>query len=99
MTTTIAFLRACLQHPIAYHRVFAAVAGGATAGLLLSQLFYWSDKGSDTDGWIYKTQAGIEDETALTRWEQESARKSLRERGLVEEKKRGLPAKLYYRAD
>ena len=32
----------------------------------------------DADGWFYKTQKDIFDETALTRTEQETARKKLR---------------------
>jgi hypothetical protein len=67
---------------VAYHPSFAAIAGGVTAGLFLAQLFYWHDKGSDPDGWIYKTQAEWEEETGLSRWEQETARRRLRERGL-----------------
>jgi len=90
-------LRYLLQRPIAFHRVFADLAGGATGGLFLSQLFYWSDKGSDPDGWIYKTQAEWQEETALTRWEQERARKVLRELGILEEQRRDVPARLYYR--
>jgi len=84
---------------VAYHPSFAAIAGGVTAGLFLAQLFYWHDRGSDPDGWIYKTQAEWEEETGLSRWEQETARRRLRERGLVEEKLAGLPARLHYRLD
>ena len=83
--------------PIAYYRAFAAVAGGVTAGVFLSQLYYWHDRGRDPAGWIYKTQAEWEAETGLTRREQETARRKLRERGLVEEKLAGLPARLHYR--
>jgi hypothetical protein len=77
---------------VAYHPSFAA-------GLFLAQLFYWHDRGSDPDGWIYKTQAEWEEETGLSRWEQETARRRLRERGLVEEKLADLPARLHYRLD
>lgn len=86
-----------LARPIAFQVVFARVAGGAANGVFLSQLWHWHDKGWDTDGWIYKTQDDWEDETCLTRYEQESARKALRAKGLLEEKRQGLPAKLYYR--
>lgn len=94
---TAAQLRRLLQRPIAFHRIFADIAGNATGGLFLSQLFYWHDKGSDPDGWIYKTQAEWEAETALSRYEQERARAIMREKGLLEEERRGLPAKMYYR--
>jgi hypothetical protein len=96
--------RATVRHLIgrrvvAYHPSFAAIGGSVTAGLFLAQLFYWHDRGSDPDGWIYKTQAEWEEETGLSRWEQETARRRLRERGLVEEKLAGLPARLHYRLD
>jgi len=87
----------CLAHPVAFHRIFAKISGGAANGLFLSQLWYWRDKGHDAEGWIYKTQEDWEAETCLTRREQETARRALRERGLLEECKRGLPAKLFYR--
>jgi hypothetical protein len=90
-------LRYLLRRPIAFHRVFADLAGGATGGLFMSQLFYWSDKGADPDGWIYKTQDEWEEETALTRSEQERARKHLRALGILEETRRGVPSRLYYR--
>lgn len=92
-------IAACLSRPTAYHRIFSRIGGGALAGLFLSQLWYWSDKGRDADGWIYKTQAEWQDEIDMTRDEQETARKALRKRGLIEEVKRGLPAKLFYRID
>jgi len=83
--------------PIAYYRVFAAVGGGVTSGVLLSQLYYWHDKTRDPDGWIFKTQDQWQQETGLTRREQETARRNLRERGLIDEKLAGIPARLHYR--
>ena len=88
-----------LTRPIAFHAVFARVGGGALAGLFLSQLFYWHDKGSDPDGWIWKPQKDWSAETQLSRPELERVRRQVGQRGLVEEKKVGLPAKLYYRLD
>jgi hypothetical protein len=64
--------------------------------LLFQQIAYWSDKGSDPE-WIYKTQADIEAETTLARTQQENARRKLRSLGVIEEAKRGVPARLYYR--
>jgi hypothetical protein len=80
-------LLALLDTPIAFHRVFVKIGGGATAGLLLSQAFYWSKNRAARarDGWFYKSAAEWEEETGLTRREQETARRHLRERGLLEE--------------
>lgn len=85
-----------LDRPIAYHRCFVPLVG-ATGAIFLSQTLYWSNRTSDTGGWFYKTQAEWEDETGLTRFEQETIRKKLRECGILEEKLSGLPAKLYFR--
>ena len=55
---------------IAYHKPLADIGGGALAGLFLSQLYYWSDKGSRSDEFIYKTQTEWQEETGMTRRQQ-----------------------------
>lgn len=92
-----ALRRVLSDRPVAFHPAMARLLGGITEALLFQQLAYWSDKGSDPDGWIFKTQVELEDETALTRGQQERARATLRRLGILEEIKRGVPAKLYYR--
>ena len=86
-----------LDRPIAYHRIFAKMAGSVNAGVMLSQAFYWSSRTKDPNGWFYKTQAEWEEETCLSRREQESARRNLKDLGCWEEKLIGIPAQLYYR--
>jgi hypothetical protein len=92
-------LLSALQRPIAFHKIFAQISGGITSGLFLSQLFYWHDKGSDPDGWIYKNYREWEEETTMTRRELDTARKRLKAIAVIEEKKAGAPAKLFYRID
>lgn len=87
------------QRPIAYYPIFARIGGSVTAGIFLSQLFYWSDKGKLKNGWIWKTQEEWTKETCLSRHEQEHARKTLRGLRLLQEKREGIPARLYYRLD
>ena len=92
-----AILRGLLSdRPLAFHPQLARVLGGINEALLFQQLAYWSDKGSDPE-WIYKTQRDIQQEITLTRTQQENARKKLRSLGVIEEDKRGVPAKLYFR--
>lgn len=88
-----------LHRPIAFHRSFVAPCGGILPALLLSQALYWSGRTTDQEGWFFKTQAEWAEETALTRYEQESAREKLRTRGILEEKRQGVPARLYYRVN
>lgn len=105
ITPDYALLHSLLARPIAFHRVFVTVAGGILPGLMLSQAFYWHPRGSAEDNWFYKTQPEWEAETGMTRWEQETARKKLREVvapsgvHLWGEQRRGVPAKLFYRVD
>lgn len=86
-----------LDRPVAYHRIFAHVCGDPLAAILLSQAFFWSPRTKDKDGWFYKTQAEWFEETGLTRRHQETARKKLVSLGVLEEKRGGLPAKLFFR--
>jgi hypothetical protein len=84
---------------IAFRRVFVTITGSVTAALMLSQLWYWKDKGRNPDGWIYKTQKEWLEELGLSRSEQETARRILREKRFIEEKKMGVPCKLHYRVN
>ncbi|STW99198.1 hypothetical protein [Kluyvera ascorbata] len=86
-----------VDRPIAFQRSFVRLGVGITGALLLSQIVYWQNR---MDGqWFYKTQADLEEETGLTRYEQEGARKKLVSCGVLEEAKRGIPAKLYFRVN
>lgn len=87
-----------LDRPIAFQRSFIRLEMGVTAALFLSQLTYWTNRTTD-DGWVYKTQDEWEEETGLSRYEQEGARKKLRGLGILLERKQGLPARLYYKID
>lgn len=95
-------LQKLLVRPIAFHRVFADIAGSVTAGLFLSQAFYWTGTVQGTperDGWFYKTADEWTEETALSQREQESARRRLRDIGVLQEQRIGMPAKLWYKVD
>jgi hypothetical protein len=93
-------LQTILQdRPIAYHPILAKAFGGVTSGVFLSQLCYWSSRGADDDGWIWKTQEEWEEETGLTRREQDTARRKLEEAEVLKVERRGLPARLYYRLE
>jgi hypothetical protein len=88
-----------LDRPIAFNPVFKRMTGSTVAALFLSQAWYWTKRTSDENGWFYKTQAEWEEETGLTRSEQETARKVLKTLGLLEEDLKGVPAQMYYRVE
>ena len=64
-----------LDRPIAFQRAFVKLTDSINAALMLSQAVYWSSRTGDPGGWFWKTQSQWEDETGLTRREQDGARK------------------------
>lgn len=86
------------DRPIAFHPILARLTGSVTAALMLSQAIYWANR-TDESGYFYKSQQEWQSETALSRSEQETARKNLRQFDFWIEERRGVPARLYYRVD
>ena len=88
-------LQRLLDRPIAFHRCFVRLGIGITGAVMLSQAVYWSNRTGDSEGWFFKTIGEWEEETGLTRREQETARKNLK--GILDSELRGIPARLYFR--
>ena len=84
--------------PVSFHRCLVPITGGVTAALMLSQAI-WTSQSIEpaAKGWFSKSQDQWSDETGLTRWEQETARRALRGAGFLEERLVGMPAKLWFR--
>lgn len=81
--------------PIAFNPDLAHALESVNAGLFLSQLLFWWDKGSNPD-WIYKTIREVQQETALSRSEQDTAIKICKTHGLIELELKGIPAKRHF---
>jgi hypothetical protein len=61
---------------------------------------YWTKRANSGGiGWFYKTITQWEEETGLSRHEQETARKALRGLSFWQEERRGIPAQMFYRVD
>ena len=88
-----------LDRPIAYHRIFARLTGSVHAALMLSQAVYWQNRATSEDGWWWKTTDEWEEETGLSRREQDTARRILRSHSFWREERRGIPPKVHYRLD
>ena len=84
--------------PVSFHRCLVPITGGVTAALMLSQAI-WTTQTIDptANGWFSRSQDQWTDETGLSRWEQETARRTLRSAGFLEERRIGMPAKLWFR--
>lgn len=81
---------------IAYRPKLAKVLGGVVAEIFFEQIFYWQGKSNNELG-VYKTQDELEEEIGLSRKEQETARKKLREIGVLIETHKRLEHRIYYK--
>jgi hypothetical protein len=68
---------------VGYSPDLAHMVGGATTGLFLSQLLFLSDKGANPEGWVYKSEAEMTQETNLSKREQQTARRKLLSLGVI----------------
>lgn len=84
--------------PIAFHRAFVDITGSVTAALLLSAcLQEQEERGSSADGWFAASYEMWNLRTGLSRKEQATARKLLRDARLLQERKTGFPANIEVR--
>lgn len=84
--------------PISFHRCLVPLTGSVTAALVLSQaICVTQELDPGCGGWFLKSQEEWTEETGLTRWEQETARRALREMGFLMERRAGMPARLWFR--
>ena len=63
---------------------------------LISKEEYFIANGM-TDGWFFNTESNIEADTTLSPFQQRKCLKSLRKYGIIETKRKGIPAKQYFR--
>ena len=84
--------------PVSFHRCLVPVTGGITSALMLSQAI-WTTHALEpaAEGWFMRSQEEWTEETGLSRWEQETARRALRRAGLLEDRRFGMPARLWFR--
>lgn len=95
----VALIEAMNDRPIAFNRHYVNLGCGINGALMLSQMVYWSKRTKDQNGFFYKTQDDWIEETGLTRYEQERARKKLKELGFILEHKHGVPCKVHFKVD
>jgi hypothetical protein len=70
---------------------------GPKGALFIAQLFFWKGKQKDEEGWIYKTKLELEEETGLSRWEQDKCVEDLKKKKILETKYDRLDHRLHYR--
>jgi len=63
---------------------------------LISKEEYFLNKGM-TDGWFFNTEANIQEDTTLTPFQQRKCIKNLKNNNIIEVKRKGIPAKQYFK--
>ena len=63
---------------------------------LISKEEYFIANGM-TDGWFFNTEANIQQDTTLTAYQQRNALKTLRKHQIIETKRKGVPARQYFK--
>ena len=63
---------------------------------LISKEEYFIANGM-SDGWFFNTEANIEEDTTLTPYQQRKCIKKLKEDGLIEVQRKGVPARQYFK--
>jgi len=73
---------------------------GLNAAILLADLIskeeYFINNGM-TDSWFFNTESNIEEDTTLNPYTQRKCIKILKEKGFIEVKRKGIPAKQYFK--
>lgn len=62
---------------------------------LCGEYNYWDNTDKLSDGYFYSTIENIEEQTGLSRYQQQNAISKLKELGVIETKIKGVPAKRY----
>jgi len=75
-----------LSNVVAFHPELVKIFGDVEKALYIQQLYFWSNKGKRKDGYIYKSKNEIEEETGLTRAQQDRCRKFFEKEGILETK-------------
>lgn len=87
------------ENMLSVPRAFCEATGSLEAGMLLSQLLYWSDKGNDPEGWFYKSYIEWAEHLFLTEYQVRKFSKQFENAGFLEvklKKVNGSPT-LHYR--
>lgn len=64
-------------------------------GELASEYIYWEKNGGLEDGYFYSTLENIQEKTSLTPYQQRQAINMLKDKGIIDVKIKGIPAKRY----
>lgn len=82
---------------VAFRASWARRLGSIHAALVLQQLIYEGHVHANDEGWFFITADDMEDTTAVGRDAYRQARNTLTDLGIIETKRKGIPAKTFIR--
>lgn len=84
---------------ISFPRLIFDALGDIPTALLLGQLLFWTGRGANPEGWIYKTYSQLSEEICLSKRQLERSKEKLEELDLIETKvaKAGGSPTVHYR--
>lgn len=88
------------NRPISVYKGLIDMLGSVKSAVLFSQMIYWTRSGINIEqnhGWFFKTTEDFSFETGLSKKEQLTAKKQLKDLNLLEFKVAGIPAAPFYR--
>ena len=83
-------LRAGENPVVVYPGSLWILDGDRNAAVVLQELLYWSDKGKDEEGWIYKTQEDLGEKLWMSGYIVAKSIKTLLGLGLIEVKRKPI---------
>ena len=92
-------VKSFFQRVVAVHPIIIKATGSVKLAILWDQIHYWSDKTRDPDGWVYKSQEELFDETGIKRRGIETARVLGKKLGVLDSEVRNTPPTVHYRVN
>ncbi len=80
---------------IPFNSQLVDIVGNINNALFLQQCVYWGERSKSTAGWYYKTKPDMKKETGLSRFQQDTAVKTLVELGIIKTENSGMPRVRY----
>jgi beta-glucosidase/6-phospho-beta-glucosidase/beta-galactosidase len=86
------------DEPIVFIKAYVGITHSAVGALFLSYATYTTEKlPREAEGWFSKTIEEWQNETGLTRFEQQTARRILKEKEILIERRVGMPSTLWFK--
>jgi hypothetical protein len=103
LRSAVSTVAALSQQYIWFYPRLIHLAGGHKSALVLANLLHWTRhlkySAPERNGWLWKTHSEWAGETGLSRHEFDAAKAQLQAKLLMQQVRKGMPARTFYRLD